>query len=275
MSNPQSAIRNPQSFLMCPPTYYTIAYEINPWMHIRRPVNQRRAARQWEALHALLTKRLGVRVRRLPPVKGLPDLVFTANAGLVAGRTFIRSNFRYPQRQGEEPVVERYFRTRGFRIATLPRQFNFEGEGDALAVGDTLFYGFRFRSDADAHERLASLLRRRVLPLELADRRFYHLDTCFCPLGGDAVLWYPKAFDRYGRTVIEHYVKEPLAVSESDARKFACNAVVVGHTIILHRGISSSLRRRLAKRGFTVAETDLSEFLKAGGSVKCLVLRLR
>ncbi len=207
-------------------------------------------------------------------MRGLPDLVFTANAGLVAGRTFIRSNFRHPERQGEEPVVEREFRRRGFRVMTLPRAFNFEGEGDALWMGRTLFFGFRFRSDAPAHERLASMLGCEVLPLELSDRRFYHLDTCFCPLDRTAALWYPKAFDAYGRKVIETYVKDPVAVSRKDALKFCCNAVVVGRALVTQAGVSAAFKRNLAKRGVDCYEVELSEFLKAGGAAKCLVLRL-
>jgi N-dimethylarginine dimethylaminohydrolase len=243
-------------------------------MRITRQTRQVRAMRQWTALHRRLTMRLGARVRLLPPRPGLPDLVFTANAGLLVGRTFIRSNFRYPERQGEEPVVEAWARRMRLRVVTLPRRFNFEGEGDALFVDGTLFLGFRFRSDSAAHERLARALGCRVLPLELADRRFYHLDTCFCPLGGSAALWYPKAFDRYGRKVIEANVRELVAVSEADARRFACNAVVIGTRMVLHRGVSAGLRRRLGARGVEVFELDLSEFLKAGGSAKCLTLWL-
>ena len=259
---------------MCRPTYYTIAYEINPWMRLTRQVRHTAGRRQWQALYQLLTQRLRVPVRLIRPVPGLPDLVFTANAGLVAGRTFIRSNFRHPQRRGEEPVVERYFRQLGLRVVRLPRSFNFEGEGDALWCGDNLFLGFRFRSDAQAHEQLAKILNRRVLPLELIDKRFYHLDTCFCPLNADTALWFPHAFDRYGRRVIERYVRDSIAVSETDALKFCCNAIVAGRSLVLHRGISTTLTKTLAKRGVDVHELDLSEFLKAGGSAKCLALRL-
>ena len=294
---------------MCRPTYYRIAYEINPWMSLRRQVAQQVAIRQWHALYVLLTKRLKVSVQLIRSVKGLPDLPFTANAGLVMGRTVIRSNFRHPERQGEEPIVERYFRRRHFRVVQLPRQFNFEGEGDALFLGETLFFGFRFRSDALAHEHLASILRCRVLPLELVDRRFYHLDTCFCPLNAETALWFPHAFDRYGRKVIEASVKDPVPVSQADALKLCCNAIVVNpaplptatgsaqanglvssdwsrqnrplrqrggvnRTVVVHKGVSGAFHQQLAKRGFNVCELDLSEFLKAGGSAKCLALRL-
>ncbi len=295
---------------MCRPTYYTIAYEINPWMSLKRQANHRRACEQWQRLYQILTKTLRARVSLVPPQPRVPDLVFTANAGLVArpptnlpvdpasagpmnskipGRfaasaasgqvgggarpLFIRSNFRHSQRQREEPILERYFRQAGYRIIRLPKRFNFEGEGDALWLGETLLLGFRFRSDAPAHVQLSRVLRARVLPVELADRRFYHLDTCLCPLDDRTVMWFPRAFDRYGRKVIEGLSADSLAVSERDAVRFACNAIVIGRDIVMPSGLSSNLRRALARRGFTIHTVDLSEFLKAGGSAKCLVLR--
>ena len=261
-------------FLMCRPTHYTIAYEINPWMHIRRQADHPRALRQWTALYRLLTQRLQVSVRLLPPVRGLPDLVFTANAGLVVGRTVIRSNFRFPERQDEEAVVERHFRRHGYRVVRLPRTFNFEGEGDALWIGSTVLFGFRFRSDAAAHERLSRLLHCEVLPVELADKRFYHLDTCFCPLGAASALWYPKAFDRYGRRVIASRVPDLIEVAEADAQRFCCNSVVVGRHLVMSSGVSKALQRALESRGWIIHEVELSEFLKAGGAAKCLVLHL-
>jgi N-dimethylarginine dimethylaminohydrolase len=259
---------------MCRPTYYTIAYEINPWMSLKRQANHARAVSQWHRLYQILTKALKVRVRLLPPHPGVPDLVFTANAGLVEGRTLIRSNFRHPERQREEPIVERYFRRAGYRVVRMSSHDDFEGEGDALWMGETLVFGFRFRSDAPAHQELARILNARVLPVELVDQRFYHLDTCFCPLDGASALWFPKAFDRYGRKVIESLTEDLIGVFEADAKRFVCNAVVVGRRIVLQEGYSSALRRRLERRGFCLYPVDLSEFLKAGGSAKCLVLRL-
>lgn len=272
-------------FLMCRPTYYTIAYEINPWMRLRRKPHHSRAVRQWHVLYRLLTQGLRVRVQLLPPCRGVPDLVFTANAGLVGGphangaeakrgRTLIRSNFRHPQRQREEPIIQRYFKQAGYQIVTLPRRYNFEGEGDALWMGHTLLLGFRFRSDATVHERLARLLEARVLPVELVDTRFYHLDTCFAPLGERTALWYPDAFDRYGRRVIERLVPDLISVSEADAKRFVCNAIVAGRSVVVHEGSSARLRRQLTRRHLRLYTVDLSEFLKAGGAAKCLVLRL-
>jgi N-dimethylarginine dimethylaminohydrolase len=259
---------------MCPPTHYRIAYEINPWMSLKRPAHTARAQAQWSALHRLLTRDLRVRVALLTPRPGVPDLVFTANAGLVHGRTIIRSNFRFRERQREEPIIEAHFKRAGYRVVRLAERYRFEGEGDALWAGTTLVLGFRFRSDAPVLEVLARLLKTRVLPVELADRRFYHLDTCFCPLDDARALWFPGAFDRYGQAVLEGLFTDLIGVSDADATCFACNAVVIGRQVVMQAGCSTALTRRLARRGFEPRPVDLSEFLKAGGSAKCLVLRV-
>ncbi len=269
---------------MCRPSHYTVAYEINPWMSLRRKPNRTRAALQWDHLYRTLTRTLGVRVRLVPPRAGVPDLVFTANAGLVHGRTVVRSNFRFSQRQREEPIMERFFRAARFRVVTLNRRYGFEGEGDALWAGSTLVFGFRYRSDAGAHEELARILKARVLPVELADTRFYHLDTCFAPLDARTGVWFPKAFDRYGRRVLEHLMPDLIAVTEADAKRFVCNAIPVpapagakdgpGGRVVVQAGLSKALARRIERRRFALYPVDLSEFLKAGGSAKCLVLRL-
>lgn len=260
------------SFLMCPPDYYGIEYEINPWMDRRRPADTALSVRQWRAVYDRLTT-LGATVELLTPVPGLPDLVFTANAGLVTGGKFIRSNFRFPQRQREMPVFETWFKERGCQILPLPAAACFEGEGDALPIGKTLFAGYRMRSDIQSHQTIGEILGCEVLSLELADPRFYHLDTCFCPLDDRTALYFPDAFDHYGRKVVAASVSELIPVATEDALRFGCNAIVVGKDVVLHAGCEG-LNRDLRRRGFTVHELDLSEFHKAGGSAKCLVLRL-
>ena len=79
--------------LLCPPDYYGIEYEINPWMRRTQNAQPDLARAQWNSLHAALQS-LGCQVELLEPQPGLPDLVFTANAGLVIGRRFIPSSFR-------------------------------------------------------------------------------------------------------------------------------------------------------------------------------------
>ena len=185
--------------LVCPPDYFQIDYEINPWMRRENGVDPARAVRQWQALMTVLEQDVGVGVERMQPVQGLPDLVFTANAGVVVGRRALVSRFRYPERQREEAHFARWFGERGYEVLTLDPSLYFEGAGDLLGFPDTWFGGYRQRSDIRAFPKLSEIFQREIIPLELIDSRFYHLDTCFCPLSGGDLLYLPLAFDSYGQ----------------------------------------------------------------------------
>lgn len=258
--------------LMCPPDYYGIDYEINPWMNRRRPCDHHRAERQWQGFRDLL-EASGATVSCLTPVRGLPDLVFTANAALVYHSVAILSRFRHPERQGEEPHNLQWLEERGFRVLRLRCDAFFEGAGDALFFEDTLFAGYRIRSQVLAHQEIGALLDCRVIPLELVDPYYYHLDTCFCPVAPGLAIYYPQAFDDYGRRVLQESIADLIPVTEVEARRFASNAVVVGRTVITNVGCPE-LSRQLERRGFTTHQTPLGEFVKAGGGAKCLTLRL-
>jgi len=258
--------------LMCPPDHYGIEYEINPWMNRQRQADQPTAARQWRALHDLLL-RLGAEIPLLDPVPGLPDLVFTANAALIYRRRAILAHFRHAQRQGEEPLCAAWLQKHGLAVERLPEERFFEGAGDALFCGETLIAGYRIRSDVRSQQIIGELLGCEVIPLELIDGHYYHLDTCFCPLAPGEAIWYPGAFDDYGRRVLAELIPDLVAVAPEEARSFACNAVVVGKNVVTTTGCPQ-LHRDLAERGYTPHETPLSEFIKSGGSAKCLTLRL-
>ena len=259
--------------LMCPPAHYGIQYEINPWMSTRRQSDPQRARSQWSDLRHILQHRLSLQVEFVDPVAGQPDMVFTANAGLVWRHKFIASNFRHEVRRGEVPHFIEWFRRREFEIVRLPDELFFEGEGDLLACGDAWFAGYHIRSDVLAHQRVAEIIEAEVLSLELTDRWFYHLDTCFCPLGAGRALYYPAAFDRYGQEVLQSRIAELIPVCAEEAQRFACNAIVADNAIVLNKGCPE-VRERLQQLGFVVHETALDEFIKAGGSAKCMVLTI-
>jgi N-dimethylarginine dimethylaminohydrolase len=258
--------------LMCPPDFYGIHYEINPWMDMSRQSEHAVAVAQWHNLHQHILK-CHAHVSLLTPIDGLPDLVFTANAAMIFGRQALISRFRHRQRQGEEPYNRRWFSEHGFEVVEDQENFSFEGAGDALFCGDTLFAGYRMRSDAAGHQQIGQRIGCRVIPVELIDARYYHLDTCFCPLADGEALWYPPAFDEYGQSAIRSLVPNLIEVEREEAERFACNAVVIGKHVITNTGCDH-LHAALATRGYTPIATPLDEFVKAGGSAKCLTLRL-
>jgi len=263
-------------FLMCSPDHYDVDYVINPWMEGNIHKSSRdRATQQWQQLFHVLKDHTIVDL--VKPEQGWPDMVFTANAGLVLGKTVVLSRFFHKERQGEEPFFKQWFESKGYTVYELPKDLPFEGAGDALLdrEGRWLWAGYGFRSELDSHPYLAKWLDLEVLSLRLMDERFYHLDTCFCPLNGGYLLYYPPAFDSYSNRLIEMRVPEEkrIAIEEADAVNFACNAVNIDSVVVMNKA-SDNLKGRLAAVGFQVIETPLSEFLKAGGAAKCLTLRV-
>lgn len=260
--------------LMSPPDYFTVAYAINPWM-TQGAVDTDLARRQWEALYNAITKQAGAEVHLMPPVEGLPDLVFTANAAFVYQDVAIVAHYKYPERQGEEPHCVKWFQDNGYRVVTMPDDLFFEGAGDALMWRDRVFAGYKTRTDILSHHIITRETGLPVLSMELVDPRFYHIDVCICPLYNDYFMYYPQAFDEYGLRVIESNipVDKRIPVLPEEAARFACNAVNINDTVIFNKG-SDRLADALRQRGFNVIQVDLSEFLKAGGSSKCLTLRI-
>jgi ornithine--oxo-acid transaminase len=266
-----------RSYLMCPPQHFGVLYEINPWMHAEVAVEPDAASQQWHDLVANL-RLAGAEVTTLDPHASVPDLVFTANAGIVNGRQFVPSHFRHPERQGETPINAEWFDTQGFTVDRLPDEVDHEGAGDALPFtpegGETvLVSGYSFRSDAAAITDLGRILGCPVKAVQLVDPRLYHLDITFCPLDDRRAICAPTGWDRYGRTVIEALVPEPLWLDEDEAMTFCANSVVVGTTIVMP-AVPVRVGRQLEAWGFDVVHSPVDEFLKAGGGCRCLTLAL-
>jgi N-dimethylarginine dimethylaminohydrolase len=248
-------------------------------MHTEVRVDADRAREQWEGLVATLVE-AGAVVELVEQTPEVPDLVFTANAGIVSGATFVPSHFRHPERQPETEHFASWFSAHGFAVERLPSDLGHEGAGDALPFGaDTsgrdpvLLSGYRFRSDAAATTPLSALTGAVVRPVELVDERLYHLDLTFCPLDERRAICAPLGWDRYATRVVEALVPEPLWLTDEEALAFTANSVVVGTTIVMPT-VPPRVGRQLEGWGFDPVAVDVGEFLKAGGACRCLTLAL-
>jgi len=266
-------------FLMCEPRFFEVRYVINPWMEGNLgKVNNPLAKKQWQNLHDIVARLASVSL--IEPVSGLPDMVFTANAGLVqrkedGGKEFIVSSFLHTERQPEAKFFEKFFSSQGYRVRHLREETIFEGAGDALFDSQgRLWVGSGIRSDSQALDEIVDALDVEACGLELVDPHWYHLDTAFCLLPEGRAIAYEKAFARKSAAALNHAFGESIIwVSEPDAKNFACNAISIDQRVIMHRA-SAELKSALAQRGFEVIEADVSEFIKAGGACKCLTLEI-
>ena len=264
------------NILVCSPKYYGVDYEINPWMDVHREVDKDIAMLQWERMCEKLV-RAGATLKYIEPEHGYPDMVFTANAGLVYGKTVILSNFKHKERVHEKWFFKDWFLNNGYRVIEIPDKINFEGEGDALFFGGVLFMGYGFRTDLRAHSIIENVLGIEVVSCELVDPRFYHLDTCFLPIDG-RIIYYKDAFSKKTqKKMLEKLVDvghnlgslDVLSVHKDQAKDFLCNSIEINDTVITPSDMFS-----LSFSGRKTLVCDMSEFMKSGGAVKCLTLKL-
>ncbi len=265
-----------ETLLMCTPETFSINYEINPWMrHQTGRISIELAVAQWRRLFDLLSSLAEIKLMHGSPL--WPDLVFTANAGLPLTREkkFILSSFKHPQRQGEKIINRAWFEDAGWVCIDLPEGAIFEGAGDALFDSSgRLWVGYGPRSDDTIKAHLAQYIATPILPLKLVDPKFYHLDTCFCPLPDGYALFLPTAFDEDSCQLIAHSFGDKLiSLTPEEGLQFCANAVCVDKVIILNQ-TTPRLKTILVDVGFSVLQTPLSEFMKSGGSAKCLTLSL-
>ncbi len=273
------------TFLMTDPAHFQVAYEINPWMRPSAwnadPKAQALLARTgWEALKAAL-EHAGADVRVMPGVSGLPDLVFPANAAVVLDGRALVARFRHPERADEAPHFHRALDSlRGLgvlaEVADIEDSYQ-EGAGDCIwDANRRLFWAASGpRSTPGSLRILADHFGQPVVHMPLATEAYYHLDTCFCPLSGGEILYYPPALsDVAMRALAEHTSPDQrIEATNADAEAFCVNAVSLGRRLIMARP-SSALQDRLEARGYDVVGVDLEPFMLSGGGAFCMTLRL-
>ena len=270
-------------FLMTDPRHFNVSYQINPWMEPATwTAEAAEAASQGsrDLLDAITVT--GAVVETLPAVEGLPDLVFPANAAVVLDGKVLVARFLCAERRGEEAVFRAAFeglRTRGIvnEIVELPDGVLQEGAGDAIWDADRGFFwvGYGQRSTQSSIAAIEETFGQPTVALELASPRFYHLDTCFCPLTGGKLLYYPPAFTAEALATIRAHVapQDRIEATDEEAGAFCVNAVNIGRTIIMARA-PESLCIKLASQGYTLSEVDLAPFILSGGGAYCMTLRL-
>jgi arginine dihydrolase len=263
---------------MCPPTYFDVAYSINPWMKPGGPVDRALAVRQWSGLVDAY-RATGHRVDLLKPLAGLPDMVYAANgATVVDGRTLL-ARFAGSEREAEAAIHAAWHRRNGILYGggeVQPAAAVNEAEGDFAVLSSRILAGQGFRTTPEAHREIAKLTGREVVSLELIDPHLFHLDLALVVLDDerDHIAYYPDAFSEQSRQLLSELFPDALIANQHDAYAFGLNAVSDGLHVFISAG-ARQLREDLAAAGYWPISIDLSELIKGGGSVKCCTHEIR
>ncbi|MGW1375730.1 dimethylargininase [Streptomyces sp. NPDC002446] len=274
-SVPTNRAPSPRRYLVCEPRHFDVRYAINPWMRADVPVDRELARRQWTTLIETYLE-YGHTVESLPPVPGLPDMVFAANSAVVMEGRVFGSHFHSPERRPESPAYETWFKSAGFDV--YRPESVCEGEGDLVPAGRYLLAGTGFRTSREAHREAQEFFGVPTISLQLVDPHFYHLDTALCVLGRDDgetnIAYYPEAFSPGSREVLARLFPEAVTATRDDAMAFGLNSVSDGRHVFISPS-ATGLIDQLTARGYVPVPVDLSEFHKAGGDIKCCTQEIR
>jgi N-dimethylarginine dimethylaminohydrolase len=265
-------LRTPRArrYVMTSPDFFAVDYAINPWMDPGVPVDRRIAAAQWNSLYETYL-RLGHTVDLIRPEPGLPDMVYAANGGFIAGDTAVVARFTFAERAAESTAYAAWMSEHNYRVIET-RHAN-EGQGDLLLVGETVLAGYGFRTDVRAHAEIAEALRMPVVSLQLVDPRFYHLDTALAVLDDSTIAYYPPAFSAAAQGQLRALFPDAIIAGSVDAYVLGLNVVSDGFHVV-HPCAATRFAAQMRDRGFDPVGVDLSELLKGGGSVKCCTLEV-
>ena len=255
-----------KKILLCPPDYFQIRYQINPWMK-NNQINKVRARSQWQKLVNIYQK-LNIQIKIIKPRKNLPDMVFTADQGLVKNNLVVLANFRHYQRQPEAEIYQAWFENQGFHVLRLPKNHYFEG-GDALESGNKIIVGHGFRTSPQSPTIIAKLTKAPVVSLKLIDPRFYHLDTCLFVLNPKTAFYCPAAFDQASIKKLTSLFPRLIRLPQKEAGNLVANSLNTDHQVITQRG-APFFRKELTRLGYQTHQVDIDEFIKAGGGIHCL-----
>ena len=276
----------PRKVLLCPPDHFDVVDEKN--IHMRGQqgeVDRAQAYAQWRQLFdickSLENEGVLEEVALIPPVPGCEDMVFCANPVLPwrepDGRLqVVLSNMRHPSRRNEVQAFESFFAGRGYEILRLKSDGIFEGMGDCIyhPTKRMLFGGYGFRTAPEVYEEIGNLLDVEVILLEMNNPNFYHLDTCLLPVDEDACLIPQRAFTDDSLDRLAEVFRDVITVPDEESMRLSLNAMLVygdEPTAIAEKDcpVTAGL---LKENGFSIHETDTSEFLKSGGGVFCMKL---
>lgn len=254
--------------LMCKPTYFdTLDYIINPWMQ-PGTIDSKKAMEEWNHLVKAYEAQ-DIQVKIIDQQKGVPDMVFATDQGIVRDRTVLLSRFWCDERKGETKYYRQWFQERGYTIKELPENIYFEGNGDSYFWHDKLLIGIGYRADERTCEAISKAFDIEVIPLQIVNPAFYHLDVGLLPLNADTAFYFPNAFSEESREVLKKIVPNLIELTEDEANNFAANSVITDHHVV-HQAGNPTFKKNLEDLGYTSVEVNISEFMKSGGGPHCL-----
>lgn len=250
--------------------HFSVEFEINPYMHQIDQPDKVKAVQQHEAIMQA-HRDAGRSLEYLPTVAGVPDMIYVANSGLTRGNKVILSQLP-AERQPETPHYRKWFQANGWEVIEPP--YLFSGQGDALPLGDSVIMGSGWRTDVRMHQFVADTLGYKVIPIQTLSQEWYDCDLAVAILRQDLIAFCPEAMDQASVDRLSSIPGvEHIIVSLEEAKKFACNLVSDGTTVVMTND-APELQAAIKAHGLTTILCATDQLAKGGGAIRCTSLAL-
>lgn len=269
----------------------------NLWMEELKPenrqVNIHKALNQFFQLYHFIASDAVVYLLPTPNITGYQDLVYTANMGMIfdhlTDKTIVfLSNFSTQVRSPEVSVGKAFFELMGYQTTTPP--YHFEGDAEIKHLHDNVYIGgYGIRSDKKAYQWMMENFDIKIITIKETEPYLYHLDCTVFPLTHENTLVCTELYTEFELKQIASETNI-IDVSINDCFSGICNSVRVGNSILNASDIfdikitdeyyqeEKQKNRKLediaAKHAFELCFFNLSEFLKSGALLSCMVMHL-
>lgn len=250
--------------------HFSVDFEINPYMHQIDQPDKAKAIEQHEAI-IQAHRDAGRAIEYLPTVAGIPDMIYVANSGLTRGNKVILSLLP-KERQPETPHYRKWFQDNDWEVIEPP--YLFSGQGDALPLGDNIIMGTGWRTDVRMHAFVAQELGYNVIPIQTLSQEWYDCDLAVSILRDDLIAFCPEAMDEASQERLKNILGiDYIIVSLEEAKKFACNLVSDGETVVMTND-APELQAAIESRGLKTILCATDQLAKGGGAIRCTSLAL-
>ena len=284
-----------QSYVMNFPFTLSTSDPNNIWMQEltdeELSVNRPKAYKQFMDLYQFMAG--GSLVYLLPSEGNFQDQVYVANLGIHLphiknDNQILLSNFTSDPRKGEELVGEKFFNQMAYKTAISP--YKWEGEADLKYLyGNKYIGGYGIRSNIKTYEWMEENYNMDIIKVAMVDEYLYHLDCSIFPLNTDQTIICTELFDEEEIAEIEKHT-EIIDISADDALGGLTNSVRYGNMVLCASNISelkrtheyydaekhklATLEKICSDAGMEPVIFNLSEYMKSGAMLSCMVMHL-
>ncbi len=288
---------NKPAYLMNVPFSLAADTPNNAWMDEMtseaRHVDIDRALNQFLQLYHFMAGDALVYLLPTPKTSGLQDLVYCANMGVILEhlpdkKSVVLSNFTTEVRRPETAVGKQFFEAMGYHVTVPP--WHFEGDAELKHLHDNIYAGgYGIRSDKRAYDWMEKEFDMRVIRLKETDPYLYHLDCTIMPLTREDTLVCTEMYTQEELLELEA-VTNIVDVSADDCYSGICNSIRLGNSLLNASNIhemktgddyydeekhkNRALEDIAVRFAFEVSFFNLSEYMKSGALLSCMVMHL-